>query len=66
MPDEKPEMEPFENLEEEPDSLPHEFYLFLMSNKKFWLVPILLVLLVLGALIVLGGSSAAPFIYSLF
>ncbi len=43
-----------------------EFICFLKTNKKFWMIPILLVLLGLGVLIVLGGTSAAPFIYTLF
>jgi len=43
-----------------------EFIAFLGENKKFWMIPLLLVLLGLGALILLGGTSAAPFIYTLF
>jgi hypothetical protein len=43
-----------------------EFVDFLRDNKKWWLLPILLVLLVLGTLIALGGTAAAPFIYTLF
>lgn len=43
-----------------------EFIAFLAHNKKWWLLPIVLVLLVLGALILLGGTGAAPFIYTLF
>jgi hypothetical protein len=43
-----------------------EFFAFLRQNKKFWLLPLLLVLLLLGLLIVLGGTAAAPFIYTLF
>ncbi len=40
---------------------------FLKVRKKFWLAPIILVLLLLGALIVLTqGSAVAPFIYTLF
>lgn len=40
---------------------------FLRERKKFWLMPILLVLLVLGGLLVLAqGSVIAPFIYTLF
>ena len=40
---------------------------FLAQRKKFWLLPVILVLLVFGTLIVLtGGSAIAPFIYSLF
>lgn len=40
---------------------------FLKVRKKFWMAPIILVLLLLGALIVLSqGSAVAPFIYTLF
>jgi hypothetical protein len=40
---------------------------FLKNRKKFWLLPIIVVMLMLGTLIVLAGSSAiAPFIYTLF
>jgi hypothetical protein len=44
-----------------------EFWLFLRARKKWWLAPILLFLLLLGALLIFGSASAfAPFIYSLF
>jgi len=43
-----------------------EFVQFLKENKKWWLAPILLVLMLMGALILLSGSAAAPFIYTLF
>ena len=39
---------------------------FLRHNKKWWLLPILAALLLMGLLIVLSGSAAAPFIYTLF
>jgi hypothetical protein len=39
---------------------------FMSENKKWWLTPILLVLALLGALLVLGATGAAPFIYTLF
>ena len=40
---------------------------FLKVRKKFWMAPIIMVLLLLGALIVLTqGSAVAPFIYTLF
>ena len=40
---------------------------FMRARKKFWLGPIILVMLLLGALIVLAqGSAVAPFIYTLF
>jgi len=43
-----------------------ELWGFLRQNKKWWLLPILLMLLVLGLLIVLSGTGLAPFIYTLF
>ncbi|HOI25616.1 MAG TPA: DUF5989 family protein [Caldisericia bacterium] len=40
---------------------------FLKERKKFWLMPVIIVLLVLGILVVLSsGSAIAPFIYTLF
>jgi hypothetical protein len=43
-----------------------EFWDFLIHNKKWWLTPIILVLLAMGVLIVLSGTAAAPFIYTLW
>lgn len=43
-----------------------EFVSFLKENKKWWLAPIILSVLLLGLLILLGGTAAAPFIYTLF
>ena len=43
-----------------------EFIDFLKDNKKWWLAPIILSVLGLGLLVLLGGSAAAPFIYTLF
>ena len=44
-----------------------ELWAFMRERKKFWMAPIFVVLLVLGALIVLTqGSAVAPFIYTLF
>jgi len=44
-----------------------EFWEFLRVRKKYWLAPIMLALLLLGALIVFTqGSAVAPFIYTLF
>jgi hypothetical protein len=43
-----------------------EFWYFLRQNKKWWLLPILTVLLLFGVLIILSGTAAAPFIYTLF
>ncbi|MDD5217787.1 MAG: DUF5989 family protein [Candidatus Omnitrophica bacterium] len=48
-------------------SILKEFWDFLKIRKKWWLTPIILVLLLLGALIVFAQSSAvSPFIYTLF
>ncbi len=43
-----------------------ELWGFLRENKKWWLLPILVVLLVFGLLILLSGTGLAPFIYTLF
>lgn len=43
-----------------------EIWGFLAENKKWWLLPILVTLGLVGGLILLSGSAAAPFIYSLF
>ena len=44
-----------------------EFWQFLKIRKKFWLLPIIIVLALFGGLIVLTqGSAVAPFIYALF
>jgi len=56
----------FAEIEGESQNLVSEFWLFLKDNKKFWLLPIIVMLLLLGLLIILSGSSAAPFIYTLF
>ena len=47
-------------------SLAQEFIAFVGENKKWWLIPILLVLSAFGLLVVLGSTGAAPFIYTLF
>jgi hypothetical protein len=44
-----------------------ELWAFMKERKKFWLLPIMVVLVLLGSLIVLTqGSAVAPFIYTLF
>jgi drug/metabolite transporter superfamily protein YnfA len=48
-------------------SLIQEFWLFLRQNKKLWLLPIVIVMLLLGALLIFAqGSALAPFIYTIF
>jgi len=45
----------------------NELWLFMRARRKYWLLPIVLAMLVLGGLLVLAkGSVAAPFIYTLF
>ena len=44
-----------------------EFWHFIKIRKKYWLLPILIVLVLFGALIILSqGSAVAPFIYTIF
>lgn len=43
-----------------------EFVQFLRYNRKWWLAPILAVLLLVGLLVVLGGTGLGPWIYALF
>jgi competence protein ComGC len=48
-------------------SLLKEFFEFLMERKKFWLLPIVLMLILLSVLLVMTqGSALSPFIYTLF
>jgi hypothetical protein len=65
MPD--PEKESFSKQAEEKRRGPFaEFLQFALQNKKWWLTPIIVVLVLVGILAVLGGSGVAPFIYTLF
>jgi hypothetical protein len=43
-----------------------EFWYFLKHTKKWWLLPIVVILLGFGLLVILSGTAAAPFIYTLF
>ena len=52
--------------DEQRRSLVGEFVEFLGENKKWWLAPIIVSILLLGTLVLLGGTAAAPFIYTLF
>lgn len=47
-------------------SLVKEMCAFIVQGKKWWLTPIIAILLLLGLFIILGGTAAAPFIYTLF
>ncbi len=54
------------SAEERAPSAASETWLFIKRNKKWWLVPMLAVLLLLSALVALSGSAAGPFIYTFF
>jgi len=43
-----------------------ELWAFLANNKRWWMIPIVTVLLLFGVLVFLSGTAAAPFIYTLF
>ena len=43
-----------------------EVWAFLRCNKKWWLLPILVAMLLAAGLVIVGGTGAAPFIYTLF
>jgi hypothetical protein len=52
--------------ERESGGLLAEYRDFLLHNKKWWLIPIIVALLLVGVLVILGSTAAAPFIYTLF
>ena len=63
----KPENEDFEKSARQDDpGLIREFLGFLGESKKWWLIPLLVAFALVAALVFLGGTGAAPFIYSLF
>ena len=67
MPINKEPLEDFASQAQLPQSgFVTEFWGFLKENKKWWLGPILIALLLIGILLILGGTAAAPFIYTLF
>jgi len=52
--------------EQAPPGIVREFWEFLRDNKKWWITPIVVVLLLVGIFVYLSATSAAPFIYTLF
>jgi hypothetical protein len=64
----EPEKNPneFASAGKEKTGVVSEFLALLKQNKKFWLIPIVVLLLLVGVLIILGSTAAAPFIYTLF
>ena len=55
-----------QQAEQRSRSLLREFWDLLRHNKKWWLTPIILVLLFVGVFLILATTGAAPFIYTLF
>lgn len=51
---------------EAPRAIVREFWEFLRNNKKWWITPIVLLLLLGSLLVFLSGTAVAPFIYTLF
>lgn len=48
-------------------SFPRELMEFLLARKKYWLIPVVLVMVLFGGLLVMSqGSAVAPFIYTIF
>jgi hypothetical protein len=58
----------FERLAEERggDSFVGEFRYLLSRNRKYWMIPIIISLLMVGGFLILAGTTAAPLIYALF
>jgi hypothetical protein len=55
-----------EHAAEKPKGVFAELLDFMLHNKKWWITPILVILILVSVLIILGGSGVAPFIYTLF
>ena len=51
---------------ERPPGFLNEFWHFLRSNKKWWLTPIILTLMLVSILVVIAGAGGGPLIYTLF
>jgi hypothetical protein len=43
-----------------------DLFSFVRARRKWWLMPLIVILLLIGILVILGGTSLAPFIYTLF
>ena len=68
MSETSPEQQSFEEAVHEArgGGLFSDFYAFMRENAKWWLIPIVLVFSLLGILLALMGTGAAPFLYTLF
>ena len=61
------ELDRFERLaNQEQPGIAAEFYEFLRDNKKWWLLPILILIGAFGILVALASTGVAPFIYTMF
>ena len=57
----------FEHLADEaPPGFVREVWYLLSSDKRWWLAPVVIAIVILGALVLLTGTGVAPFIYTLF
>ena len=66
-PEAKPEKTEFEELgQEQQATIIQEFFHFILENKAWWMVPIVVVLGLMAMLILFSSTGAAPFIYTLF
>ncbi len=66
MADQKDKQDFMRAAEQSQPGVLRESWQWLRHNKKWWLAPILLGLLLVGVLVVLSGTAVAPFIYTLF
>lgn len=62
----EPNQEFIDQSDQAPLGIVREFWEFLRDNKKWWITPIVLVLLLVGLFVYLSATAAAPFIYTLF
>jgi len=66
-PKREPEQSEFlKEAQQERGSFLGDYFAFLKRTRKWWLLPVLVVVLLFGLLVVLSGTGAAPFIYTLF
>ena len=62
-----PDRNRFEDLAgERPPSFAREVWHLLSTDKRWWLAPVVIAIVILGVLVLLTGTGAAPFIYTLF
>jgi hypothetical protein len=67
MRDDTPSTNEFERRARQGEpGIAREFLEYLRHTRKWWISPVILLLFLLAGLIVLGGTGAAPFIYTLF